>query len=218
MRNGWWLIVFGLFFLLTTAATPVWANAPPQGHGGGNNGLKALETPPHAEEQSPFGWALDLALWTLVVFLILVFVLGKFAWKPMIEGLDRRERTIHDALAEAHKMRDEAHRLRDQFQQEMARAQDKVRDMLEEARRNAQHAHDDMLDKARGEIKMERERLHREVELARDQALQDIYAQGARLATLVASKAIRRQLNPDDQRQLVDEALSELRQTNGQRV
>jgi F0F1-type ATP synthase membrane subunit b/b' len=67
------------------------------------------------------------------------------------------------------------------------------------------------MEQARQEIQAERERLHREMELARDQALRQIWGQGAQLAALISAKVIRRQLTPDDHRQLVDEALAELR-------
>jgi F-type H+-transporting ATPase subunit b len=174
----------------------------------------AGEPPP----KLPFGsQALDLTLWTVVVFLLLLFILGKYAWRPLLEGLDARERNIRAAADEAQRARDEAQRLRDQLQAEMARANDKVREMLDEARKEAQALKEDMIGDARKEIQAERERLHREVGLARDEALQQIYNQAVQLATLVSSKTIRRQLNPDDHRGLVDEALADLRRLNGQR-
>jgi F-type H+-transporting ATPase subunit b len=88
-----------------------------------------------------------------------------------------------------------------------------VRQLLDEGRRAAQRQHDEMMAQARAEIQGERDRLHREINMARDQALQQLWAQAADLATLVSSKAIRRHLTPDDHRRLVDEALAELRQT-----
>lgn len=157
------------------------------------------------------GW-LDLSIWTLVVFLLLVFILGRFAWKPMLQGLQLREQTIRDSLDKAREEREKAEALRLQFQREMEQAQDKVRQLLDTARRDAQASQDRMLAQARGEIQAERDRLHREIDSARDQALHQIWAKTAELATAISGKVLRRSLTPEDQRRLVDEALAELPQ------
>jgi F-type H+-transporting ATPase subunit b len=128
-----------------------------------------------------------------------------------LDRADDREATIHDALADAKKEREEAEVLRAQLQEQVNRAHEEVRAILDAGRRAAQRQHDEMMEQARQEIQAERERLHREMELARDQALRQIWSQGARLAALVSAKVIRRQLTPDDHRQLVEEALAELR-------
>jgi F-type H+-transporting ATPase subunit b len=158
-----------------------------------------------------------LGVWTVVVFLVLVVVLRKYAWGPMLEGLQRREQNIHETVEETQRARQEAQRLKNELQAEMDRAAEKVRDLMDQARRDAQHATDEMLGKARVEIQKERERLHREIGMARDQALQQIWTQTAQLATLISAKAIRRQLNSDDHRRLVDEAITELRQAGKER-
>jgi F-type H+-transporting ATPase subunit b len=160
---------------------------------------------------------LDLAIWTFVVFLILLFVLGRYAWRPMLEGLQQREKNIRSALEDAERARQEAQRLRAELQVEMDHAAEKVRALMEDARRAAQQATDEMLARARLEVQKERDRLRREIDLARDQALQQIWDHTARLATLVAAKAIRRQLAPDDHRRLVDDAIVELRQAGKER-
>ncbi len=217
MRRGWLLVLIGwacfaLFFLPR--------QAPAQGHPPAEHPKAKAEAKDHTVDEGPgelpFGNpALDLTIWTIVVFLLLLFVLGKFAWRPMLEGLDARERNIRAAVEDAQRTRDEAQRLREQLAAEMARANDKVREMLDEARKEAQAFKDDMVADARQEIQAERERLHREVNLARDEALQQIWNQGVQLASLISSKAIRRHLTPEDHRHLVDEALADLRRAKG---
>jgi F-type H+-transporting ATPase subunit b len=181
----------------------------------------ALAAPPEEGARSPtildFPERWDLGLWTLMVFLILLFVLSRWAWKPMLEGLHKREETIRSAVEEARKAREDATRLRDQLQREVDRAHEKVRDILDEARRDAQHTTDQMVAKARDEIKTERDRLRREIEIARDQALQELWNSSAQLATLISAKAIRRQLALEDHRRLLDEALAELREAGSRR-
>jgi F-type H+-transporting ATPase subunit b len=159
----------------------------------------------------------DLGLWTLVVFVLLYFVLRRLAWGPMLDGLRKREDNIRGALEEAQRAQEEARSMRAQLQQQLDRAQETVRDILDEARRKAQQSTDEMVAKARAEIQGERDRLRREIEIARDQALHELWAQTAHLATLVSSKAIRRALSEDDHRRLVDEALAEMRQAGTNR-
>jgi len=160
----------------------------------------------------------DVALWTVVVFLVLYFVLKKMAWGPMLEGLQKREHNIHGALEEAQKAREEAQVMRQQWQKEMERSADKVREIMDEARRDAQILHDDMTAKARAEIQTEKDRLVREMDRAKDQAVQELWNQSAHLATLISAKTIRRQLTEDDHRRLVDEAMAELGNARNRRM
>lgn len=170
-----------------------------------------------AADDSPFSGEahqiLDLAIWTVVVFLILLFVLSKFAWKPMLQGLQKREQDIRDARDEAHKVREEAHKLHEQLQAEMAQAAQKVHAMLDEARRDAEGAKADLIAAARAEIQTERERLHREIQVETDQALQSLWTRAAELATQVSAAALGRQIDGDGHRRLIDEALAELKTT-----
>jgi F-type H+-transporting ATPase subunit b len=180
--------------------------------------IHAADAPEHPEAKNDlFGMALDLGLWTLIVFLVLLVVLSKFAWKPMMQGLEHRERAIHSALQEAQQAREEAARLRAQLEEQSRKANEQARQILDEARRAAERNTGEMIAEAHKKIQAEHERLQREMSLAYDQARRDLQTQAAKLATLVAGKVIRRQLNHDDHRQLVEEALSELRQTENGR-
>ncbi len=95
----------------------------------------------------------------------------------------------------------------------MGEAHEKVRQMFDEAHKAGQEAREQLVAEARKDIQSERERLHREIDAARDNALQQIMTKAADLATLVASKAIRRQMTPEDHRRLIDEAMNDLRRT-----
>jgi F-type H+-transporting ATPase subunit b len=165
-----------------------------------------------------FGWALDLTIWTIVVFLVLLFILSRFAWKPMLQGLEKREHDIHAAIEDARKAREEAQRLREDVQSERNKIEDMRRDILQKAQADAQRMADEITAKAKAEMQAERERLRRDMETAHDQALQDLYAQTVDLAALVSSKAMRREMTPEDHRRFVDEALADIRQAgNGQK-
>ena len=212
--NRWLVIVLGL------AAFLLLANWEPAGALTAASAPQEPKAAAHGEEGKVeiFQPAIELGIWTLAVFLVLMAILWLYAWGPLKEGLHKREQGILSAINEAKKAREEAQSLRAEWQKQLDSANDKVRGILDEARRDAQHATEEMVSKARTEIQSERDRLRREIDTARDQAIQELWKQTANLATMISSKAIRRQLTPDDHRRLVDEALVEIGRTpNGSR-
>jgi F-type H+-transporting ATPase subunit b len=158
---------------------------------------------------------LDLALWTVVVFLVLMFVLSKFAWKPMLAGLQKREENIRSALAAAEAAREEAKQIQASLQKQLANAHDQVRQILDEGRKDAEQLRETELARTQSEIRAERERLHREIEMQTAQAVQHIWSQAADLATLASAKALGKGITEDGHRRLIDEALAEIKQTVG---
>jgi F-type H+-transporting ATPase subunit b len=157
----------------------------------------------------------DLGIWTIVIFVLLLLILRKFAWGPLLEGLTKREQSIRDAVEEAKKARDETTRVTAEFKAKMDQAYAEIPKMMDEARRDAQNLAEEMRAKANQDIQAERARLRREIDMARDQALQELWNQAAQLATLISAKAIGRSLSEDDHRRLVDEALNEMGQVRG---
>ena len=154
-----------------------------------------------------------------MVFVLLLLVLRKFAWKPMLEGLQGREARIRGALDEAHTARDEAQKLREHLQAEMNKVHDKIREMMDEARREGQQNKDRMVAEGKADIQAEqRPAPAARFETDREQAVQELWSQTAQLATLVSAKVIGRSLNADDHRSLVDEAVAELRGAPAQRT
>ena len=180
-----------------------------------------VEHPPaeHGGDKGPFDEApnriLDLAIWTVVVFLVLLAVLGKFAWKPMLAGLQQREDNIRSALAEAQAAREEAKAIRADLQKQLASANEQVRAILDEGRRAAQQLRESEMAKTAAEIQAERDRLHREIEMQTNQAIQRIWNQAAELATLISAKALGRGITETGHRKLIDEALADIKASGG---
>lgn len=202
-----WILIALLLTISLCLLTPGAALAAPAAHGEHGDA--------HAkQDEGIFGKALDLGIWTIVVFLLLLFVLKKFAWKPMLEGLHKREESILSAMEEAQKARDEAMKLREELKVEMSKANDKIRELMEEARRDGQRLKDEMVAQANAEIQANRDRMQREFQIAKEQLVQETFNRTTELATLAASKIIRRELSANDHRRLVDEALTELAQAN----
>jgi len=155
----------------------------------------------------------DLGIWTLAVFGLLFFILRKYAWGPIIAGLDSREQVILQARAEAEQVKAEAQKLHLELQAKLATANNEIRSMLDEARRDADQLRSTERAAGQADAQAERDRAKKEIAVARDQALQEIWTQAVQLATLISSKTIKRELSADDHRRLLDEALSELGST-----
>jgi F-type H+-transporting ATPase subunit b len=178
--------------------------------------LAVLATPPYAvaaddhKDEGIFGWAVDLGLWTLVVFLVLLFIMSKYAWGPMLEALRKREDTIRNAVEEAKLARAETERVRAEFKADMDKAYAEIPKIMDEARRDAQHLHEELRARAQSEIQTERQRLRREIDTARDQALKELQDFAANLATRISTKVLKRTVSVEDHRRLVDEALGEM--------
>lgn len=154
----------------------------------------------------------DLGLWTIVVFVILFLILKAKAWGPILEGLQKREATIRAALEEARAAQEENQRLQVKYRQEMDAKMAEIPKIMEEARRDAEALKEELRSQATREIQQDRQRLRREIETAKDHALEELWQQAAQLATLISAKAIGRSLSEDDHRRLLDESLEELRQ------
>ena len=126
----------------------------------------------------------SLAIWTVIVFVGLLFVLGKFAWKPLLQALHQREEHLEHVLMETERARNESERLLLQHRKQMDETAEQVRALLDAARREAQTTADDILKKARAEADAERERAKRDIENARDSALAEIWQKTADLGRL----------------------------------
>lgn len=207
MNRGW--LAGGVLVVILAMLSPAWAPADAEHPKQGASAPKDKD--PHDEQDNFFKGIVDLSIWTIVVFLVLLFVLGKFAWPMMVEGLDKRERAVASALEKAREVQADAERLKTELDQKFKQANDEIRALHEESRRAAQQNAEEILSKARADIQADRERMNRDVETKADQALQEMWAKVSQVATLVSSKVIRRQLSEDDHRRLVDEALVEMR-------
>jgi F-type H+-transporting ATPase subunit b len=137
-------------------------------------------------------------------------VLGRFAWKPLLEALHQREVHLEHVLHDTERARNEAEGLLAEHRRLIADAQEKVRAMLDEARREAQAAAEEILKKGQAEAEAMRHRAERDIATARDQALVELWSKSAELAVSVASRVLSKDLSPDDHRRLIETAVAEL--------
>jgi F-type H+-transporting ATPase subunit b len=165
-----------------------------------------------------FKGTLDLTIWTIAVFLILFWVLSTFAWPQIRAGLDKRETDIAHDRAEADKAKKEAEAMRNSLAAEMAKAHEEARRIVDKAVADARSSAAEEVAKGKADLQAEKERLHNDVARERDQALQEIWSQGAQLAALISSKAIGKSLSEADHRALLSEALDEFKASAQSRV
>ena len=158
---------------------------------------------------NPLGFKADLAIWTGVVFLVLMLVLWKFAWGPLAAGLDKREQGIADQIAQAEKANQEARELLAQYEQQLADAKDEVRGIVEAGRNDAERIGQEIVEKAKQEGAAEQQRTLRQIDSATATALKELAEKGARLAVELAGRIVRAELKPSDHAGLIDRTLSD---------
>ena len=165
--------------------------------------------PSHATSSSdPLPVDPDLAIWTVVVFVVLLVVLKKFAWGPILRGLETREKNIANHILQAERSHEEAKRLLAEYEQKLAAAAGDVRELLEEARRDAEHTRQSILAEAKTAAEAERARALRDIETATDQAMESLAERSAQLAIDLAGKILQSKLSPADHARLIQEAMA----------
>ena len=152
----------------------------------------------------------DIAIYTLVVFILMIVLLRIVAWKPIIAGLDAREQKIIGAIEDARKSADEAQLRLEEYEARLAAAAQEANEIVAEGRRDAEATKDRIIAEATEAAKAERTRAINEIELAKNAALQAVAEQSADMAVALAGKIVGRQLNPEDHSKLVQESLDSL--------
>jgi F-type H+-transporting ATPase subunit b len=181
---------------------------------------KAVEAPedPHAEaapagghnSESPMKPEPTLAIWSFVVFVCLLAILTKFAWKPLMHALDEREKHLEHVLHETERARNESETLLSEHRKQMARAADEVRSLLDKARQDGQLTAEQIVKAAHAEAESAKQRATRDIGAARDQALAEIWEKTADMAVSVAGRVLSKELTEADHRRLVTTAIAEL--------
>jgi F-type H+-transporting ATPase subunit b len=149
-----------------------------------------------------------VAVATIVVFFLLLLVLKKTAWKPILSGLKAREDAIRAQIEGAERANAEAKALLEEHQRRMAASNEEARHIVEEGRKDAESLRARIQADATVEAAKERERALREIDIAKHGAMKELYDQVASLATDVAGRILGQRLDPAGHRKLVDEAVT----------
>ena len=154
------------------------------------------------------------AIITLIVFLLLFVILSSKAWKPIAKGLGDREAKIRNDIESAEKARAAAEAQLREYQAQLAKAGDEVRAILDKATADAQALATRVKMQAQQEAEEAKERALKDIEAGRQAAVAEIHEYAATLSTSIAEKILRRNLNADDQRELVNQSLQQLGSMN----
>lgn len=150
----------------------------------------------------------DLALWTFVVFVVVMAILWKFAWGPIAMGLSKREEEIAAQISEAERRNTEARQLLVDYENKLKASQDEVRSILDKARHDAEKMGQEMLDKAKADSAAERDRSVQQIEQATSAALKELADRSATLAVDLAGKIVGARLDPKAHARLIEEAVA----------
>jgi len=156
----------------------------------------------------PLRFDADLALFTLIIFLGLLFVLGKFAWKPMIEGLNNREERIARMIREAEEAHEKAQANLRVYEEKLAAVTEEAKQILEEARQDATAAKERILAEAQEEARRAQERALAEIEAAKSAAVRELAEKSVDSAVTLAGTIVGRSLQDTDHQKLIEQAIS----------
>lgn len=172
--------------------------------------LAAAEAGHDAGSGGPFEGNVGNALWTLVVFGLVVLVLGKYAWGPILSGLQEREKFIHDSLASAKRDRDEAEARLREYTEKLTAARAEATGIVDEARRDADAVKRRIEEEAQVEAGKIVERAKREIAIAQQTAIKDLYSVAAKLTTDLAARILEREIRPADHERLIRDSIAKL--------
>ena len=188
--------------------------APRCSHGEGHDSQHSEDSHVAHEEHginpSPLTLDPDLSIVTAIVFGLLLVVLAKFAWNPIMEALERREQGVAKQLDDAKAIHEDAKKFAANYEQKLASAADEVRSMLDEARRDADATKQRIVAEAQEAATAERTRALREIELAKYDALHELRQNSVDLAFGLARNVVKKELNSADHTNLIQEALEKL--------
>jgi F-type H+-transporting ATPase subunit b len=151
-----------------------------------------------------------LMIWTILAFLVALFVLRKYAWPQITRVLDQRQTQIEESIDAADRTRKEADELLAEYRQRLADARAQADEIVAKAERSGEVAEREALDAAKTKRDELLEQTKRDIQAETQRALQEIRREVADLTVAATEKVTRKTLDPDDQRRLVEEALSEL--------
>jgi F-type H+-transporting ATPase subunit b len=184
-------------------------------HGGGHHDPTDLghqNTSGKAEDVMNF--RADLAVWTFIIFLVLLALLFKGAWGPIMDGLQKREDSIAAMIDEAKQSSEQAADQLKEYEAKLAAAGEEARGIVAQSRKDAETAGERIVAEAQQSAQRERERAVADIANAKNAALEEISDKSVDIAVQLAGRIVNRELNSQDHSQLIREALDQLPSRN----
>jgi F-type H+-transporting ATPase subunit b len=154
-----------------------------------------------------------LFIWTIAVFLLLAWLLRKYAWLPLLKALEERQKTIAAAVEHAREAREQLEKAQANAANLMAQARTEAEVFLVQARNDANSLRQELRDKAAAEADSITKNAQKQIERETAKAVESIRREAVDLSVAIASKLIRRQVSAQDQETLLQESLKEIGRT-----
>jgi len=151
-----------------------------------------------------------LFIWTIVTFLVLLALLAKFAWRPLLQALETRQERIRKSLEDADRARQELERLQQESAKIMQQARIEAESIVAQTRTDAERLREELKHKAREEADNILRNAQQQIQLQTRQAIQQIRHEVADIAVLLASKLLERNLAKEDNARLIDDTLKQI--------
>jgi F-type H+-transporting ATPase subunit b len=151
-----------------------------------------------------------LFIWTVITFLVLLGLLAKFAWKPLLRALDSRQETIRKSLDDAQKAKEELERLQTQSAQMLRQARLDADAIISKTYTDAEKLGEELRQKAREESEGIIKNAQRQIQNETGRALQEIRREAVDLSVTIASKLLERHVSKEDNARLIDETLKQI--------
>jgi F-type H+-transporting ATPase subunit b len=151
-----------------------------------------------------------LFIWTILTFLVLVALLAKFAWRPLLLALESRQESIRKSLDDAQKAKQELERLHAESAEIIRQSRVEADAIVTRSRGDAERLREEMKQKARAEADAIVKNAERQIQLETGRAIQQIRREAVDLSVMIASKLIQRNLTKEDNERLIEEALKQV--------
>ena len=151
-----------------------------------------------------------LYIWTIVVFLALLGLLMKFAWRPLLDALEKRQESIRRSLDDAAKAKQELERLQTESQRILAEARSESETIVARTRDDANRLRDEMRQKAQQEAANIVKNAEKQIELETARAIQQIRHEAVDLSVAIASKLLQRNVSKEDNARLIEDTFKQL--------
>mgnify|MGYP003965030049 FL=1 len=151
-----------------------------------------------------------LFIWTVLTFVLLLTVLAKFAWKPLLLMLDERNKSIEESLLSAEKARKELENINQESESILMKAKTEAQSIVGEAKSAADNMKEDIVSKARSEAAGQLEKAKIQINVEKDKAMAEIRGEVVNLSIHVAEKIIKKNISKEENVELIKKSLDSM--------
>ncbi|MBD3276080.1 MAG: F0F1 ATP synthase subunit B [Candidatus Marinimicrobia bacterium] len=155
-----------------------------------------------------------MIIWTIITFVLLIVLLRKTAWKPILAVIDEREKTIQESLEQAEKAQQEAEQKMQEYQEKLAEARREAREIINEGKDSAEKIKAEIIEEAETQKKKMIDDARDQISAERDQAMRDIKDSVSDIAISAASKILQKQVSADAHMDIIERSMQDFGSKN----